>query len=509
MAPVLARRLFALMLAVYLFTAGGSLTTTDAVATFEVTRSMVEEGSVAMSGNLLGREEERGVDGRYYAPFGIGQSLYNIPFYLAGAAVTSAGLRVGKPDSVSKAAVALGATLLVAAIVWQFFYFALAVTGHAVAAALASVTLGLGSVLWPYSGFGFNQPLACFALLAAAYHALLGTRGRGQRHIVYAGFWMGLGFLTRHELMLVVLPLAGWICFEGRAPVRERWRRLWALTPGLAVGLLTWAGYNLARFGHPLNAGQDAGPGYGSPILDGLAGLLASPAASLFLYSPVAAAGVVGLALLARRGDRGAAALAGGIVVVLVVFYATLGNWIAGRAYGSRYLLIVLPFLALGWAAILAVLSPRARRGAFVCVTGLGLCLQLPGVLIDYAKVSQSLERPFTTEERQWRWAASPLVLNTHALVRALPENASYLLGERQPPAVRPASDEEDRSFSQQFSFSLDLWWLYLFYLGVFPGWMVWTLIAAASIGIGWLAFRLRSELRHTEMAPGPVRAMT
>jgi hypothetical protein len=197
------------------------------------------------------------------------------------------------------------------------------------------------------------------------------------------------------------------------------------------------------------------------------------------------------------------------MVVVFLLFYATLGNWIAGRAYGSRYLVIVLPFLALGWAAILAALSPRARRAAFVWVTGLGLVLQLPGVLIDYAKVSQSLERPFTTEERQWRWAASPLVLNTHALVRALPENATYLLGARQPPAVRPASDEEDRGFSQQFSFSLDLWWLYLFYLGVLRGWIVWTLIAAASSGIGWLAFRLRAEMGHTETAPGPVRAMT
>jgi hypothetical protein len=210
--------------------------------------------------------------------------------------------------------------------------------------------------------------------------------------------------------------------------------------------------------------------------------------------------------VLARR-DRSAALFAGALVLLFVAFYANLGNWIAGRSYGSRYLVVVLPYLALGWAAALAALTPPKRRLAVAVVGGLGIILQLPGVLIDYAKVSQSVgeaRRPFTTEERQWRWEASPLVLNTRALAQALPENAEYLLGRRPPPPIASPSAETDRTFSQQFSFSLDLWWLYLFYLGALPAWAAWALIAGACAVITGLAFRLRAEMGHTRKAPGP-----
>jgi hypothetical protein len=54
-----------------------------------------------------------------------------------------------------------------------------------------------------------------------------------------------------------------------------------------------------------------------------------------------------------------------------------------------------------------------------------------------------------------------------------VPENARYLTGRSSPPPVR---DAFDRDFSQQFSYSLDFWWLYLHYFGV--------LNAAAAVGI-------------------------
>src|SRR4029450_9690338 len=114
------------------------------------------------------------------------------------------------------------------------------------------------------------------------------------------------------------------------------------------------------------------------------------------------------------------------------ICYATLGNWLGGRSYGSRYLLVVLPYLAVGWAFMLAELSTRARRIAFAVVTALGIALQMPGVLVDYAKVSQSVaavQGGFTTAERQWDWRASALFLNGRSLLSAVPDNISYVIG--------------------------------------------------------------------------------
>ena len=59
------------------------MTITDAVVMFDVTQNLVEHQTVAMSSSLLGMEAHRGADGRYYSPFGVAQSLYNVPFYLA------------------------------------------------------------------------------------------------------------------------------------------------------------------------------------------------------------------------------------------------------------------------------------------------------------------------------------------------------------------------------------------------------------------------------------------
>ena len=89
--------LFALVLATYVFTAGGSLTTTDAVVAFEVTRQLVDHRSIALPRDMLGNEAHRGRDGRYYSPFGITQSVFNVPFFVAGrAAARVTGLSVGR-----------------------------------------------------------------------------------------------------------------------------------------------------------------------------------------------------------------------------------------------------------------------------------------------------------------------------------------------------------------------------------------------------------------------------
>lgn len=504
--------LFLLALGVYFFTAGASLTTTDAVVTFDVTRSLVEEGSVAMSGNLLGMEAHRGRDGRYYAPFGLGQSLYNVPFYVAARTLVSVtGVKLGKPDSVPKACVALGTTVLVAACVWMIFRFALALTGSLSASASAALAMAFGSVLWPYARFGFNQPLAALALLAATFHAFVGARRDRPRDLVLSGLWLAAGLMTRHETALAAAPIALWLLVDGRPAGAQRWRRLLAFAPGVIAGIGLWLAFNAIRFGNPLDSGylRDPTPGFGSPLGAGVLALLVSPGASLFLYSPVAVVGVAGLAWLFVRGDRSAASLLLSLSIVFLLFYATLGNWLGGRSYGSRYLVLVLPLLGVGIAIVCDRLSHPLARRALLGAAVLSVVLQLPGVLVDYAKVSQAsgaARGAFQTEARQWQWEAAPLVMNAAALRTALPDNVDYLLGRRQPPPVAAPAGDADRGFSQQFGFSLDLWWLYLFYMKALPGWAIGVLMAAFAAFVAICVRRLSVDVRHAPSSAQPVQ---
>ena len=62
----------------------------------------------------------------------------------------------------------------------------------------------------------------------------------------------------------------------------------------------------------------------------------------------------------------------------------------AGRSWGSRYLVVVIPYLMVGWAVLLAEMARGWRLMAMVLATSIGVVVQLPGVMVDYAKVGQA-----------------------------------------------------------------------------------------------------------------------
>lgn len=489
--------LAALSLVVYVFTGGGSMTSTDAVVAFDLTTRMVDARSVALSGDLLGSEAFRGADGQYYSPFGVAQSIYNIPFYVTGKLVNAALPRpLGKPDSVPKAVVTMSQSLIVAAIVFQIFRFGLLVAAPG-PSLMAALTCAFGSLLWPYASFGFNQPLAALAVLSSTYLAVRGTREGRPVDLVWSGVWLGIGLLTRHEIALAAIPIALWLLAGPPASHAARWKRMAAFAPGVIVATGVWLVYNFIRFGNALDSGylRDPVPRFWSPITDGIGGLLFSPAASVLLYSPFVVFGAVGLGRLWRR-DRGVAIVLGALSVGALVFYASLGNWVAGRAYGSRYLVVILPLLGIGWAVFLDRLTARARTMAFAVVLIAGFCIQLPGVFVDYAKVSQAFsirDGAIPLYDRQWAWRASGLKLNTTAFLSAVPENVAYVTGKEPPPPLVTTASVDDRSFSQQFAFSLDAWWLYLHYLGALSRFGVLLVVA---IFCGAIAYGVRGLSR-------------
>ncbi len=158
-----ASAVFGIVLCVYLTTAGGSFATD--LASYEVTKNLVQRGSVAMSYDVLETEAERGLDGQYYAPVGIGHPLVGVPFYLASRVVQQLfDVRVGKPETVDKAAVVVGSAVTAALCAPLVFLFAWRITGSLVGALFAAFALAFGTSLWPYSKFGFNAPLATLCL---------------------------------------------------------------------------------------------------------------------------------------------------------------------------------------------------------------------------------------------------------------------------------------------------------------------------------------------------------
>jgi len=493
-----AAAVFGIVLCVYLTTTGGSFATD--LASYEVTKNLVQRGSVAMSYNVLETDAERGLDGQYYAPVGIGHPLVGIPFYLGSQVVQQlVNVRLGKPETLDKAAVVVGSAVTAALCAPLVFLFAWRITGSLVGSLFAAFALAFGTSLWPYSKFGFNAPLATLCLLGATYCVWIGVRTEHRAMLAWGGILLGYGLLTRHEMAIMAVPLAGWIAMESIDDRKLVMSRLTVFGVPVVIGVALWMTYNFARFGHPFDTGllRDPNVQFDTPVLVGLHGLLASPGRAWFLYCPVVAGGVAALWLLARR-DRSTAMLFGSQVFLLLMLISRMHQWDGGESYGPRYLIPVLPFVTIPLATCFSLNRFSRMRRLLPVLLMVSVLVQLPGVLVDYSKTQNAFAgqtENYSIEMSRYTWSGAPLKLNAEAALIAIPRNLAYVTGRMAIPQVSRTGEESQRDFSQQFSFSLDFWWLYLYYLGVMPaGWAVGLGLAPLAIA-GWLSLLLLRRL--------------
>jgi hypothetical protein len=303
------------------------------------------------------------------------------------------------------------------------------------------------------------------------------------------GVGLGCALLVRHELVLATVPVGLWIVIESRGPWQVGIRRGLLVACPVALAIIATLYYNQARFGNPWDTGylRDGTIAAGS-MTTGMIGLLLSPGRSLFLFAPVTLLGSIALGGQWRR-DRATAILFGGIVSLLFLFYASLQYWDADRSYGPRYLVAILPFLCLPLVTWFDRPHADARRHLLVAVVTLSVLVQLPGVLVDFSKRGGGEEQgSLSREERIWTWRGSDLRLNARAVVDRVPANIRYVTGAATPPVIRSAAGQAVQ-FSEQFAFSLDFWWLYLFYAR--------AISAPTAVGAALLLLALAAGIRR------------
>ncbi len=420
--------LYLLLLSVYLMTNAGHFFSTDHVAVYMVAQSLVERGEVALPKPI--NDSVRGPDGRYYAMFGLGQSLVATPLYVVGRwvdRISSPAIRkyLGGANlgdwggTVPIFFVSLLNQFVAPLIALLVLRFCLRLGFLPRASLIVALVYGFSTANWVYARDSFQHPLETLLLLTSVY-VLYAHKGRLlPRHALISGAAFGGAVLMRANVLWALPALAIYLLYLTMAqgtnhlvaqpeingslvlrrlhPIWRAVRDLWLRACGrgilrLAVlfcapvilALLICFYYNYLRFGsylafHPLAQAK----GFTSSIWVGLYGHLLSVGRSIFLYSPP-----VVLAFWAARGfyrvHRAEALLFAAIVAFYLLGYSIYGWWSGGWSWGPRFLLATIPLLVIPLAGL-----PRSRKAAvgLAVAASLGVAVQLLGVLINYSYV--------------------------------------------------------------------------------------------------------------------------
>jgi hypothetical protein len=396
-----------LLLAAYLLVAGGQPFISDGEVMLITAMRIVDERTVSLpEGASIYPQTVRRADGYLFSKYGLGQPLAAAPLYAIGRYGIGRAIGAGENAFYVGRFLALLLPALATALTggvlcaWAARLYRSARMGVALA-----LLYGLCTLAWPYSKFFFSEPLftAGLVLAALAIHA---------RRPLLAGLALGYAVFTRvgGAALLPAFFLYLWLTTTDDQPPTASGQRTknelgpWSVVRGswplvlqrffwMALGGLPFAlallGYNWVRFRAPTEQGY-AGEGFSGNLFEGLYGLLISPGKSVFLYVPLLLALPWAAVPFARR-FRPEAALVGALVAITLAQSALWWIWWAGWGWGPRFLVPLMPFLALSLGVLL---ERRAWRYAIGFVLApLSIAVNLLGILVDFNTYIDELTR--------------------------------------------------------------------------------------------------------------------
>lgn len=320
--------------------------------------------------------------GHYYTDKSIGPSLAALPFYMVFKAVAalppierfiSSGSGLGafsdtlnpegegiRPNAVYEGMALTFMTFFAMSIPSAlmgtvFFLLAARLTTREGYAFVLALIYGLGTAAFPYSSVLYQHQMAAFGAFVGFF--LLWrviNEGASPHWLWLVGVLFSLTVVTEYPVVIALAIIFLWAVYA----MPNRWALYRVVLGAIPLGLV-FAAYNYAIFQTPMPVGYNYSTlwqnvhdqGFLSltvPNLGTFINLMFSPFRGLLFLSPVLALAVPGFVLMWRRhSQRSVTLMLLGVIAYFLLFNSSSVMWWGGNTVGPRYLVPMLPFLAL------------------------------------------------------------------------------------------------------------------------------------------------------------------
>jgi hypothetical protein len=392
---------FTFFLLINLVSTGAHFDWNDGVSTFVVTESMVLRNSVMLHSDVPSVKE---LYGKTYTQQN--SSSIPVPFYAQRSLLLSA---IAVPFYYAAIAFSVSPILLVAFFVNSLiialtslviFCFSLDLCASRRIAFILSLIFNVCSFVWPYNTSLYPQPLQALCIIAStffiykslhssssficSYTIAKNKNNKGNTNNKKGIYFAGLGGLLlglsvfAHPSSIIVIP--GFIAYSILSMGQRNKKSLSSFLITLSIVLFFISIVNYLRFGSFTEFGYFW---YGSLYVhsgwEGLLGLWISPGFGIIFYFPIVVLLPIALKYMYKE-NRWLFFLIVYIIVVNWLFVGTLSydepiSWSGAFAWGPRYLIPVLPFIAIALGTLFVHLKKDSKRIRL-------LLLKLPIILL-------------------------------------------------------------------------------------------------------------------------------
>ena len=257
--------------------------------------------------------------------------------------------------------------------------------------------------LFVYTKHSFAHMMFTSFLMMSVYYLKVYSLHFQRKYLVYASLAFGVVAISYNSTYLFTIPALGlfYLTHIVMAQQTKNWlSKAQNVFFDLVIGGISFAPFYLVNkwyfsFREVNEISQQVKYSYLTwlkpyVLVEGFWGILFSPGKSMFLFSPILLVLILFWFKFDVKKHWRELLSFGTLFLTYFIFIGTnLGGedyllWHGESSYGNRYMVTPLPFLLLLVAFIYKNMSRRAKVFVFYPLLGLGLLIQIPGVLLPY-----------------------------------------------------------------------------------------------------------------------------